>query len=552
MTNKEIAKHFTCLADLMELHQENSFKIKSYANAYITLRKLDSPLTEMSDAEIAGIKGVGKAIAEKIRELLDNGVMQTLEKYKAMTPVGVQEMIQIPGFGPKKIYAIWKDLEIESIGELYYACNENRLIELHGFGKKTQEDLKRKLEYFSLSRNKFRFGDVENQAIAIFEDLKKSFSEAIVDFTGEYRRRNPVLEKIEFIVATAQNVASFFDEENYFFQKNQDHIFAGKSKDGLPFLIYQVEKKEFGSKQFRHTSSRGFIERFLQKAAATDFKGLENEKEVFEKANLPYIEPELREDIYENIENLANNNLVQVTDIKGVIHTHTTYSDGIHSLTEMADFTKKLGYEYLVISDHSQAAFYAQGLKPERVLRQMDEIDAYNATQKGFKVFKSIECDILYDGRLDYSEEILAKFDMVIASVHSQLKMDKTKANERLIKAIENQYTTMLGHPTGRLLLSREGYPIDHKKIIDACAANNVIIELNANPYRLDLDWTWIPYTMEKGVMISINPDAHSREGIQHIRYGVFAARKGGLTKDMCFNTKGLTEFEQYLKMKHT
>jgi DNA polymerase (family 10) len=381
------------------------------------------------------------------------------------------------------------------------------------------------------------------------EDLKKTFLGATIDFTGEYRRRNPILEKIEFIVATTENIATFFDEENYFFQKNQDTIFTGKSKDGLPFLIYQVEKKEFGSKQFRYTSSRGFIERFLQKAAATDFKGLESEKEVFTKANLPYVEPELREDVYENIENLANKNLLQLADIKGVIHTHTTYSDGIHTLTEMADFTKKAGYEYLVISDHSQAAFYAQGLKPDRVLQQMAEIDAYNATQKDFKVFKSIECDILYDGRLDYSEEILAKFDMVIASVHSQLKMDETKANERLIKAIENPYTTMLGHPTGRLLLSREGYPIDHKKIIDACAANKVIVELNANPYRLDLDWTWIPYAMEKGVMISINPDAHSREGIHHIRYGVFAARKGGLTKEMCFNTKGLAEFEVFLNI---
>jgi DNA polymerase (family X) len=548
MTNKEIAKHFSLLGDLMELHQENSFKIKSYASAYITLRKIDTPLTEMNDAEIASIKGVGKAIAEKIRELLDTGKMTALEKYRSMTPQGVQDMIQIPGFGPKKIFAIWKDLEIETIGELHYACNENRLIELHGFGKKTQEDLKKKLEYFQLSRNKFRFGDVENQAVAILNDLKKSFNKAIIEFSGAYRRLSPILEKIEIIIADDSiDVKTFFDEENYFFKQHQDLIYSGTTKDGLPFWLYKVEEKEFGSKQFRYSSSKEFIERFLQQADGNDFKGIATEKELFEKAKIPYILPELRENIHENFSQISDKKLIEVTDIKGVIHTHTTYSDGLNSIAEMADFSKKEGYEYLVISDHSQAAFYAQGLKPERVLEQMKEIDAYNATQSNFKVFKSIECDILYDGRLDYSDDILAKFDLVIASVHSQLKMDETKANERLIKAIENPYTTILGHPTGRLLLSREGYPIDHKKIIDACAANKVVIELNANPYRLDLDWTWIPYALEKGVMIAINPDAHSREGIRDIRYGVFAARKGGLTAENCLNCKNLAEFEAFL-----
>lgn len=228
--------------------------------------------------------------------------------------------------------------------------------------------------------------------------------------------------------------------------------------------------------------------------------------------------------------------LIEETDIKGVIHSHTTYSDGLHTLREMAEYSKSLGFEYIVITDHSKSAFYANGLKPERVLAQMEEIDALNAELAPFKIYKGIESDILGDGSLDYEEDILKQFDVIIASVHSNLKMDKEKATTRLINAIKNPYTTILGHPTGRLLLSREGYPIDHMAIIDACAEHQVAIELNANPYRLDLDYEWIPYAMEKGVKISINPDAHSKEGIHDIRYGVLAARKGGLTKEMCFN----------------
>ncbi len=221
-------------------------------------------------------------------------------------------------------------------------------------------------------------------------------------------------------------------------------------------------------------------------------------------------------------------NLVEVADIKGVVHTHSTYSDGMNTLREMAEYSKQLGYEYLVMSDHSKSAFYANGLQPERVLSQMAEIDALNQELAPFRNFKGIESDILNDGSLDYSEDILSKFEVIIASVHTNLRMDEAKATQRVIKAVENPHTRILGHPTGRLLLSRQGYPLDHQKVIDACAANGVAIELNASPYRLDVDWTWIPYALEKGVMISINPDAHSKQGIHDIHYGVLSARKGG------------------------
>jgi len=272
---------------------------------------------------------------------------------------------------------------------------------------------------------------------------------------------------------------------------------------------------------------------------------------VFDKAGLPFIEPELRETgaIIETAKLHRLPKLVTVEDILGVVHAHTLYSDGVNTIAEMAHYAQERGYAYLTITDHSKSAFYANGLKEERLREQWKEIDAINAGLfSGFRIFKGIESDILSDGSLDYPDEVLREFDLVIASVHSNLKMDEARATERLIKAVENPFTTILGHPTGRLLLSREGYPIDHKKVIDACAANKVAIELNANPYRLDLDWTWIPYAVSKGVVVSINPDAHSCHGIDDIRYGVLAARKGGLEPTQCLNTMSAEAFWSFAR----
>jgi DNA polymerase (family 10) len=283
-----------------------------------------------------------------------------------------------------------------------------------------------------------------------------------------------------------------------------------------------------------------------------------SEIEIFEQLNWPFIEPELREGTFE-IEAAKTNTLpklVQDSDLKGIFHNHSTYSDGENTLEEMAMYCKELGYQYLGISDHSKTATYAKGLYEDKIVTQHKEIDAFNAKflqsdgQPLFKIFKGIESDILGDGSLDYEEDVLKSFDFIVASIHSNLKMDIEKASQRLIKAIENPYTTMLGHPTGRLLLRRQGYPINHAMIIDACAANNVIIEINANPWRLDIDWRWIHYALEKGVMLSINPDAHELQGYHDMHYGVCVGRKGGLTADMCFNSKPLLEVEKYFNKR--
>jgi DNA polymerase (family X) len=554
MTNKEIARRFSDLAAIMELHNENPFKIRSYANAYITLRKLDTPLADMPRSELDAIKGVGKAIGDKIQEILQTGDMQTFRKYADETPAGVVDMLSIKGFGPKKIQAVWKELGIETVGELLYACNENRLIELHGFGAKTQEEVRKNAEYYLRSRHKIHWATADEMAVATEKYLKEKLPMARIERTGELRRLMPTVERLDFLVGYTEgsrnnrensSIAQVFDNEHLTLVDSKENSFLAKNEEGFAVQIFTCLVDEFGSKQFKYSGSRPFLEAFLKNTEGSDFRNIAEEKLLFEKAQLPFIAPELREsgDILTIAATNQLPNLITLGDIKGVIHTHTTYSDGLHSVEEMAKAAQHLGYQYIGITDHSKAAFYANGLKEDRVLAQWEEINRLNGEFFNFRILKGIECDILNDGTMDYNEELLSGFDFVIASVHSNLKMHEEKATARIIKAVENQYVTILGHPTGRLLLSREGYPIDHEKVIDACAANGVTIELNAHPWRLDVDWTWIPRARERGVLIAINPDAHSTSGIKDIRYGIMAARKGGLDAAGCLNTRSVDDF---------
>jgi DNA polymerase (family 10) len=540
MTNPDIARHFNTLAKLMELHKDNPFKIRSYSSAYNKLRKMDEPLAGRTEAELQQIEGVGKAIAAKIHELVTTGKMETLEKWKAQTPAGIQEMLTIRGFGPKKVKAVWDGLGVTTVGQLLYAINENRLVELKGFGAKTQETLREKLEFHQRSQGQYLFRTLDRVATPLLEALQRQFPEERFARTSALRRACPTLTHLALLTtlapATAPEIAGL---ENISTKEDQTNA----TIDGFPVVLHHCQKGNFGSKQFRFTGASEFLNAFVAEFPGKDFQGLATEAEVFEKAGIDAIPPELRED--DRWISAARNGklpaLLETTDIKGVVHSHSTYSDGIHTLRQMAEAARDKGFGYLVISDHSKTAVYADGLSIERVKEQWVEIDALNAELAPFRIYKSIESDILTDGSLDYPEEILAGFDFVIASIHSGLNMDQEKATERLLKAIANPYTTILGHPTGRLLLSRSGYPIDHERIIDACAEHKVVIELNANPYRLDMDWSWIPYAVKRGVPISINPDAHSMGGIDDIRYGVLAARKGGLTATGCWNARLVT-----------
>ncbi len=530
MTTDDIASTLKLTAQLMELHDENPFKIKSITNAAFKLKKTDIDLNGKTQDELEKIEGIGKGIASKINELLVTGQLTELTQMLEKTPTGVIEMLKVKGIGPKKVRLLWKELEIESIGELLYACNENRLISLKGFGKKTQAEVKKQIEFFKSNIGWYHYAAVEKYALELVEQLKTKFNTSLVSLTGDIRRKCEVISCIDILIATQEVV----------------EIIEFEKKSSVKVNIITCEESDYFIRLFETTSSKEFnIENFQLSQTSS-------EADLFALNQFQYIEPELREN--NNIIEQARENkipkLIELSDLKGILHNHSNYSDGINTVKEMAEYCKQLGYEYLGICDHSQSAFYAEGMKIDKIVTQHQEIEELNKALFPFKIFKGVESDILNDGSLDYPNEVLNTFDFIVASAHSNLKMTEEKANNRLIKAIENDYTTILGHPTGRLLLSRPGYPISHKKIIDACAANGVIIELNAHPYRLDIDWRWIPYCLDKGVKISINPDAHEKNGYHDLYYGTCVARKGGLMKEMCLNSLSLSEIEFYFNSR--
>lgn len=552
MDNATIASHFRLLAEIMELYGENAFKIKSYANAGRNLKKIDVELAGLNESQLQEIPGIGKAIAEKIVALVQSGKLPILESYLEKTPAGVVEMLQIKGIGPSKVAQLWHELHIESLGELYYACLENRLTLLKGFGEKTQDKIKDTIEFALQNANKQLFARVDKiWKEVVLPYFEKSLGKNVnIQTTGAYRSQDIIIEALHLLVTgiTLDDLQKQLknDQWQMIVQDEKLEIFIPQF---VKVIVEIVSLEQSVLRQFETTGSSEH-RAFVQDRLSSPLQNIQREEDIYEQAKLPYIPSECRDiDSSWLLKDSSRiENLVQVQDIKGVVHTHTVHSDGRNTIEELANYSLSQGFEYLVLSDHSKSAFYANGLSVERIYQQQDEIDAVQAQMKDFKIFKSIECDILYDGQLDYDDDVLKSFDLVIASVHSQLNMNEEKAMSRLLKAIENPYVNILGHMTGRLLLSRKGYPIDHKKIIDACKANGVVIELNANPHRLDIDYTWIPYCIDQGVFISINPDAHNLKGVHDIKYGVMAARKGGLTKQECINTYGADDFIKTIK----
>ncbi len=555
MENKQISRHLRFLSQLMELHEENPFKIKSIANASFKAEKLPFPLAGKTLVELDKIDGIGKSIATKIIELLETDTLAEIEKLLAETPPGVVDMLRIKGIGPKKIAVIWHDLHIDSVGELYYACNENRLIEAKGFGLKTQEQIRKTIEFNIAAQGKFLYAQAEIIVNDLLLQLNASFTGKKIAVAGEFRRYQEIINELVFVIETenTDQLFSALNEAAYLESASQDEqSWKGKTEHGMQVKIIPAGLGSFIKTLFIETGDEEHVQAVLSKISDLDFQP-QSEEEIYEKAGLDFIKPELREGNYWIEKASAHQlpHLITFQDLKGTLHNHSTWSDGVNTLEEMALYSRdQLKLEYFGICDHSKSAFYANGLSIERLLQQFEEVDSLNKKLTGFRIFKGIESDILNDGSLDYPKEILEKIDFVVASVHSNLRMTEEKAMERLIKAIENPYTTILGHPTGRLLLSRDGYPVDYKKLIDACAANQVVIEINANPLRLDLDWRLHQYALKKGVRLSINPDAHRTIGLWDMQYGVHIARKGGLTKEKCLNALSALEIEAFFKSK--
>ncbi|MCL6257961.1 helix-hairpin-helix domain-containing protein [Aquiflexum sp. TKW24L] len=545
----------------MELHDENSFKIRNYQSALINLDRNEISVVGKSAEQLQSEAGMGKSIAEFVFSLATTGTHPYLEDLLSKTPTGILEVLEIKGLGPKKVKALWEELNITSTHELLEACQSGQIAKAKGFGEKTQVSILASLQFREANQGKWLYADLEEMVEALGAKIKEIDGVKEVMAVGEFGRKSEIIEVVELLVATenhADTVSQLSGLENLEYNKKLSSPFKWRGKITDPevnMLIHFAQPSHFVEEKIVRTGTKAhllyplegektLIEILREPALIT------SEDELFAKAELPWIPEELREGYIEF--DLAKDGkipqLLEDNDLKGILHNHSTYSDGKHTLRQMAEYCKELGYEYLGISDHSRSAFYAGGLESEKVQKQHQEIDQLNQELAPFRIFKGIESDILTDGSLDYPAEVLASFDFIVSSIHSNLGMDRKKATSRLLTAIMNPYTTILGHPTGRLLLRREGYPIDHKAIIDACAIYNVVIEINANPWRLDLDWKWINYATVKGVKLSINPDAHEMEGYADMKYGVIAGRKGGLTKDMTFNAMSADEIGKYFQ----
>lgn len=544
MTNKQIASQFNLLSKLMELHDENAFKVRAHSSAYINIRKQPEELAALSEADIHKIPGIGKAISAKIIEYTSTGEIQELNNLVEKTPPGIIEMLNIKGFGPKKIKLIWKELEIETVGELLYAINENRLVDLKGFGVKTQNSVKEQLEYFLESSDKHLYAHIEQIANDLLQTLKDTYPQNKHVLTGKVHQKDIIISQIDILTTSnAEAIQSFCDSQPLINGDVGNYII-----DNCKLNFITSTENTFYYDLAKSSSAPEFWETLNIKSGHYS-----SEEEVFESNKTPFYIPEFRE--AENIDYInqysSSDNIITHEDIKGCIHNHSTYSDGVNSIEEMLLAAGKKDYEYFVLTDHSKSAFYANGLSVERIYKQLDEIRLVDQKHDDIRLFSGIESDILSNGDLDYDDDTLGDLDVIVASIHSNLKMDIEKATMRLVKAIENPFTSILGHPTGRLLLSRKAYPIDYKKVIDACADNFVAIEINANPLRLDMDWKWIQYALDKDVLFSINPDAHSIKGIDDMYYGVCAARKGALPKSHCLNAFDLEAFEDWMAEQH-
>ncbi len=568
---QELARIFAEIAVLLELKGENPFKIRAYEAAARILEELDGDLESfVASGRMDATKGIGQALGLKIREFLAEGRLKYYEELKESVPAVLFELVKIPGLGPKKALQLHERLGVNSIGELEYACRENRLVTLPGFGAKTQERILQGIDYVKRFQGQFLLADVWPLAekIAAWLEGRPGVDRAAV--AGSICRRKETVKDIDIVMAAAEpseatGLAAALPGVEAVLGQGPTKT-SVKLANGMNVDVRAVRPEEFaaalhhftGSKE-HHVGLRGLakekglkINEYGIETTAGERLLIADEAAFYRALGLDYIEPELREGLGE-IEAAAGGTLpalVTPGDIRGVFHVHTTFSDGSATPAEMAAATRERGWEYLGVSDHSRTAVYARGLRLETVDEQRREIERLNAANPGFRLMAAIECDILPDGSLDYPDEVLAAFDFVIASVHSAFRQSEADMTRRIIRAMENRYVGVLGHPTGRILLARDGYGVDLGAVVAAAAATGTVIEINASPYRLDLDWRWCRKAKEAGVLLAINPDAHAQAELDYVAYGVAMARKGWLTAADIVNTRPAAEALTLLRRK--
>ena len=547
-SNREIRRLFAIYAELLLLHEKDERLAGMLSGAAYRIKRIDEPLMQMTNAELS--KEFRPEIISILHELKTRHTVEALDELIQLTPAGLFEMMRIKGLGGKKLSVLWKTAGIDNVEMLLKAAKHGELRKISGFGRKTEQNIIESIENYFSHQHRFHYAFVADIADALVQFLQKTLKTKLISLCGEIRRQNLTVESIE--ISTAAPAKKFtlpLLRKQLIVDSSNKQETTAHTLDEFPVVIYHTTTPNYHYDLFCRTGNNEHVKKILSKCKGK--KSFTSEEVIYKQSGYSYVVPEMREDVAEWTFSKSKDDLITTEAIKGVVHNHTRWSDGIDGLPEFVAACKKKGYEYAVISDHSKNAHYAGGLKEEKLYKQLAQIDELNNKLKPFKIFKSIECDILVSGELDFNNDVLKQLDLVIVSVHQLLKMDEDRATKRLIKAIENPYTTILGHMTGRQLLIRPGYPVNFRKIIDACAANNVIIEINANPYRLDMDWTQLPYALKKKVMISINPDAHSIGEIDNIRWGVSAARKGGLTRDMTWNAMPLKRIEEWLKARN-
>jgi DNA polymerase (family 10) len=570
LDNKGVSAVLQEVTLLLELKGENPFKIKAYSNAARSIEILEEDLGKMiREGRLKEIKGVGEALAHHITELVNTGRLQLHEELKSSVPPGHLEMLKIPGLGPKKIKALYDAFDIKTIGELEYACLENRLVELQGFGQKTQEKIFQGIQQIKKYQGRYLYGEMIETAEEILKKILSHPKVLRANLAGSVRRKMEVVKNINLVVSTMrpQEVLTAFSKlpevEVVQFRNKASGRYSLLS--GVEVDLRITTDPMFPYHLLHWTGNLSHWNAMCERAKAMGLKlsegGLrrngriiscKEEEGIFDVLGLDFIPPELREDQGE-IEAAEVHQLpllIENRDIKGVFHVHSFYSDGTTSIKRIVQAAKEMGFSYIGLSDHSQTARYAGGLTREKLEKQWEEVDQLNKEMDGFYIFKGIESDILPDGSLDYDEAILKQFDFVIASVHSHFNMPLEEMTQRMIKAVRNPYVTILGHPTGRLLLAREPYAIDMIRLIDEASRSGAVIELNAHPFRLDIDWRLCKYAREKGVKIAINPDAHDEDGLKDTYFGVGIARKGWLEPGDILNTMDLVEMKDFLKRR--
>jgi DNA polymerase (family 10) len=569
MDKRHVAQILEDIGTLLELQGESPFKSRAYYTAARVLTGLSA--AEFAELVHSGklqtLKGIGRALADKINELVTTGHSTYYETLKQQVPAGLLDMLAIPGMGTKKAKAIYDHLGIATVGELEYACHENRLVDLPGFGRKTQENIRQGIERLKQHRGQYLCHEALRLAQQLVDALTACRAASRVALVGSLRRRLEVVDQIELLAATqhAERLQQDLTQLPLVGEVLASDPVQVRLRltGGLPVLVHLVSEEAFPFALHELTGSQAYVDAMREFARARGYTlsayGLtqgekpvicREEADLFTALGLSVIPPELREGMGElqAAEQGALPALIEERDIQGVFHVHSTWSDGVADIEEMARTARALGYQYLGLSDHSQSARYANGLDPERMRQQHAVIDRLNATLDGITILKGSEVDILPDGSLDYPDDLLRQLDFVVASVHSRFNMPQAEMTARLIKAMHNPYVTMLGHLTGRLLLARDGYPLDIETIIAEAIRLGVVIEVNANPHRLDLDWRHLRNAQGHGLLTSINPDAHNPEGLQDVVYGVGIARKGGATAAQVINTRRLEDIQHWLK----